>query len=88
MENNTDEDLSYVFDETLINGFDIVVYNSYIKIPHNSKHLTIPNYEMVINKEDLAAYNIEEIKDINCTFKVMSKDLDKDFWQTDLDILE
>ena len=88
MENNADEDLNYVFDETSINGFDIIVRNSYIKIPSKSKHLTIPNYEMIIDKEDLAAYNIDEIEDISCTFKVMSKDLNEEYWNTDMEISE
>lgn len=69
-ENNTNKDLYISFSDCLINRSGIGLGNTAINLPANSVYLVGPNYNYVIDVEDLEAYGIDTIESISFELEI------------------
>lgn len=65
VENNRDSEIYLSLRDGLINKFAITFSNNGASIPANSKYLAAPNYDMIINLEDLSTYGITTIETLD-----------------------
>ncbi|MBE6812133.1 MAG: hypothetical protein E7523_04550 [Ruminococcaceae bacterium] len=69
-ENNTDKDLYISFGDCLINRSGIGLGNTAIHLPANSVYLVGPNYNYVIDIDDLEAYGIDVIETVSFELEI------------------
>ena len=77
LENNRDSSVYLDLDDVLVNGYNVKLSNGNNSIPSGSKYLAGPNFDYIINTEDLSAYGIEQIETITFNLRI------KDSWAGD-----
>ena len=58
--------------DTLIDNNDIGLANNYVTIPAHAKYMTEPNFQMVIDTDDLNTYGISAINKISGNLKLQT----------------
>lgn len=66
-ENNTDNEIYLALSDTLINGFSMKLSNNGQSIPSHAKYLASPNFDLIIDTEDLDSYGIDSIETLTST---------------------
>ena len=77
LENNRDSRVYLDLDDVLVNGYNIKLANGNISIPSGGKYLAGPNFDYIIDTEDLSAYGIDKIETITFNLRI------KDSWAGD-----
>lgn len=70
VENNRDSEIYVSLADTLVNGFSMKLSNNGINLPAHSKYLAAPNFDLIIDTEDLEAYGITSITDIKSNLQI------------------
>lgn len=70
VENNRDSEVYLSLRNVQINKFSVSLSNNGISIPAGSKYLASPNFDLLLGRDDLDAYGIKSIDDLNFTLKV------------------
>lgn len=70
VENNRDSEIYVSLADTLVNGFSMKLSNNGINLPAHSKYLAAPNFDLIIDTEDLEAYGISSIDTISSNLTI------------------
>lgn len=70
VENNRDSEIYVSLADTVVNGFSMKLSNNGINLPAHSKYLAAPNFDLIIDTEDLEAYGITSITDIKSNLQI------------------
>ncbi len=70
VENNRESEIYVSLADTLVNGFSMKLSNNGINLPAHSKYLAAPNFDLIIDTEDLEAYGITSITDIKSNLQI------------------
>ena len=70
VENNRESEIYVSLADTLVNGFSMKLSNNGINLPAHSKYLAEPNFDLIIDTEDLEAYGITSITDIKSNLQI------------------
>ena len=70
VENNRESESYVSLADTLVNGFSMKLSNNGINLPAHSKYLAAPNFDLIIDTEDLEAYGITSITDIKSNLQI------------------
>ena len=70
IENNRDSAICVSLSDVLINGYNINLSNNNAPVPAHTKFLAFPNFELIIDTDDLEAYGISEINTITGNLKI------------------
>ena len=70
VENNRDNEIYFSLSDTLINGFSFKLSNNGVTIPAHSKYLASPNFDLIIDTEDLEAYGVDSIETLASTLSI------------------
>lgn len=70
VENNREREIYVSLADTLVNGFSMKLSNNGINLPAHSKYLAAPNFDLIIDTEDLEAYGITSITDIKSNLQI------------------
>lgn len=70
IENKLDSEIYVLVADSMVNGYSINFANNGIFIPANSKYLSSPNYDVVIDLDDLQAYGIYSLDSITFALSV------------------
>ncbi|WP_296878433.1 hypothetical protein [Thomasclavelia sp.] len=73
IENNKDSDVYIIFSDSLINQSEIGFSNGYATIKANSKYLSEPNFDFLIDLEDLNAYSIDSIDNLSFQLSIYTE---------------
>ena len=72
--NNTGYDLIFKLDGINLNNAKVSTSNGRIEVENNTLFLTAPNYSMLIDTDDLAAYGFDTISSIDAPLEYYSED--------------
>lgn len=67
VENNTDSEICVSLNEINVDGYSIKIANNGNSIQPGTKYLAEPLFDYVLNVEDLKAYEMTELKELNFT---------------------
>ena len=70
VENNRDTEVYLSLRDVQVNRFSVSLSNNGIYIPAGSKYLASPNFDLLLGHDDLDAYGIKSIDDLNFTLYV------------------
>lgn len=70
VENNRDSEIYVSLADTLVNGFSMKLSNNGVNLPAHSKYLADPNFDLIIDTEDLEAYGISSIDTLSSTLTI------------------
>ena len=70
VENKRDNEIYFSLSDTLINGFSFKLSNNGVTIPSHSKYLAVPNFDLIIDTDDLGAYSISSIDALTSTINI------------------
>ena len=70
VENNRESEIYVSLADTLVNGFSMKLSNNGINLPAHSKYLAAPNFDLIIDTEDLEAYGLTSITDIKSNLQI------------------
>lgn len=70
IENNRDSDIYFSLRDVRFNDCVVSLSNNGIKIPADSKYLSVPQFDLVIGVDELAAYDIDFINDLRATLHI------------------
>lgn len=72
VENRRDTEICLALADTLIDNNDIGLANNYVTIPAHAKYMTEPNFQMVLDTDDLNTYGISAINKISGNLKLQT----------------
>lgn len=73
VENNRDSEIYVSLRDCQINKFSVEFANNGISIPANGKYLAAPNFDLIIDLDDLAAYGINTIETLDFNLRISTE---------------
>lgn len=73
MENKSDTEKYLDIDDLLINGYSIGIANGNYAVPPHCKFFSLPNFQYIIEVEDLEAYDISNIETIDFLLNITNE---------------
>lgn len=70
VENNRDSSIYFQLRDIQINSFSLDLSNNGITIPAHSKYIAFPNFNLIIDVDDLDSYGITSIDDLDFTVDI------------------
>ena len=85
-ENNSDDKVYLSLNDVLVNGYNVNLSNNGVNIPAHAKYLSSPNFDLIINTDDLESYGIEKIDTLTGTLNISTGFLGDTIVETSVDL--